>query len=137
MISRIKVEGLAQLRKNSATLSLELNKENRKALADEARTLRNLMRSKTPVKTGALRQAIATKKWKDKDGVTGWVVGITKESDRPEFHKGKSYYPASQEYGTSFHPAHPYIRPSWDERKNKIRTRLRNTYKKVIDKARG
>ena len=137
MVSRIKIEGLALLRKNSATLSLNLDHGNKRVLMQEARTLRSIMRSKAPVESGALKQAIVTKKWKDKDGITGWVVGITKESDRPEFHKGKSYYPASQEYGTSFHPAHSFIRAAWDMRKNMIRSRLRTAYKSIIQRARG
>ena len=140
MISRVKITGLQQLLKNSKTLALNLSKENRKVLSQEARTLRNTMRSRAPVKSGALKSAIVTKKWKDKDGVTGWVVGITHETSRahPEFRVGKggeSYYPASQEYGTPFHPPHPYMRSTWDERKNAIRSKLRNTYKHVINRA--
>ena len=143
MVSRIKVEGLALLRKNSATLSLNLDHGNKRVLMQEARTLRSMMRSRAPVKSGILKQAIVTKKWKDRGGVTGWVVGITKQSDRPEFHpakgKGKkqAYYPASQEYGTDFHPAHSFIRAAWDMRKNMIRSRLRTAYKSIIQRARG
>ena len=137
MVSRIRVEGLALLRKNSKTLSLNLDHGNKRVLMQEARTLRSIMRSKAPERSGVLKRALVTKKWKDKDGVTGWVVGITKESDRPEFHKGKSYYPASQEYGTPFHPAHSFIRAAWNMRKNMIRSRLRTAYKNIIQRARA
>ena len=139
MVSRIKVEGLALLRKNSKTLSLNLDRGNKRTLMQEARILRNIMRSNAPEKTGATKSALVTKKWKDKEGVTGWVVGITRETsaEHPEFRKGEYYYPASQEFGTPFHPAHSFIRKAWNMRKNMIRSRLRTAYKSIIQRARG
>lgn len=135
MVSKIKIEGAAELIRKSNKLQLDLTNENRQVFANEARILRNLIRSKAPRLTGALRDAIVIKKWKDKDGVVGYVVGITKESSRPEFSVGKAYYPASQEYGWNGHPGHPYLRPSFDSRRHRIRNNAKLAYTKVLKKA--
>ena len=77
--------------------------------------------------------------WKNEEGVIGIVVGV--EGGHPEFNVGRGkYYPASQEYGWEhpkgvFHPPHPYIRPTFDENEGKIKKRLRQGYKVVINRA--
>ena len=137
MVSKLKVTGLEKLVANNQALADTLARESRIVIIDEANKLVATIKSRVPVRTGALRDAIKKRVWMDKQGVTGAVVGITAGSDRPEFHKGKSYYPASQEYGWTvgrMHlPGQPYIRPSFDERKPVIKTRLQSTMKKIVD----
>ena len=144
MKANIRVKGLKELEANAKKMRLDLSNANRRVFTQEAHTLKNLIKSKVGIRRGLLYEAIVDKKWKDEYGVTGFVIGITHESSRSEFRVGKNgayYYPASQEYGWTsngtHYPGKPYIRPSWDERKSKIRSNARKAYKEIIDRARG
>jgi HK97 gp10 family phage protein len=133
----VKIEGLEQLKKNIANLTSELEREGKQTLTAEADRLVRVMRQKAPKDRHNLERAISKRIWKDKEGVIGIVAGV--EGGHPEFHSNKGYYPASQEYGWEypkgvFHPPHPYIRPAFDENKARMRNRLRDAYKRVIER---
>ncbi|GEM_PF-2093385 len=141
MKSSVKVVGIEKLAKRIAGLTAELASKNSAVVKREAREVERVMKAKAPKDEWDLVNAITTRTWKDRDGVTGVVVGV--EGGHPEFYGGKddkSYYPASQEYGWEYpegvhHPPQPYIRPAFDERAPIARRNIRNTYKSVIKKA--
>ena len=148
MIGQIKIDGFTDLLQKTKKLSQDLQDETRTVITTEAQNLASRMKFRAPRDEGNLAEAIESKVWKLKTGVVGAVAGITHEAfmRHPEF-KGRIkrphgkhrdyYYPASQEYGwTAFgkhYPGHPYIRPSWDERKLIIQSRIRYTLKRVIE----
>jgi HK97 gp10 family phage protein len=134
----VKIQGLEQLKKNIANLTSDLDKEGKQTLTAEADRLVRVMRQKAPKDKHRLERAISKRIWKEKEGVIGIVAGV--EGGHPEFHSAKGYYPASQEYGWEypkgvFHPPHPYIRPAFDENKARMRNRLRDAYKRAIERA--
>lgn len=134
----VRLQGTEELKKNSFMLQVALSAVNRNTVIEEAEKLQRVMAAKAPERTGLLARSITTRIWKDKEGVTGVVVGV--EGGHPEFYGGKGYYPASQEYGWEYpkgvhHPPHPYVRPAFDENKNGIRNKLKKEYKGVIERA--
>jgi HK97 gp10 family phage protein len=134
----VKILGFEQLKKNISRLISDLDGEGKQTLTAEADRLVRVMRQKAPKDKHRLERAISKRIWKDKEGVIGIVAGV--EGGHPEFYSNKGYYPASQEYGWEypkgvFHPPHPYIRPAFDENKARMRNRLRDAYKRVIERA--
>lgn len=145
-ISKVKFEGVEKLLANNKKLYLELSKENRRAIRAEAQVLLRDMKRRAPKDKRKLVEALVIKVWKNIFGVIGIVIGITKETNRPEFFgtskKGKRwYYPAAQEYGFSDRSGkrimNPYIRPTWDMNKRAMKTRVKKAYKAVILRARA
>ena len=137
MIRKLEIEGLQKLIANNQELARDLARESRKVIIDEADKMVVGMKQKAPEKTGALSNALQKRICKDKEGITGAVVGI---KDQPSFRKGKYYYPASQEYGwtvgRTHYPGQPYMRPTFDERKSIVKARLRNIVKSIVDRVR-
>ena len=141
MKSSVKVLGIEKLAKRIANLAADLASKNRAVVKREAGEIMRVMKAKAPKHEHKLEKAITTRTWKDRDGVTGVVVGV--EGGHPEFYGGtdnKSYYPASQEFGWEnpegvHHPPQPYIRPAFDERAPIAKRNIRNTYNSVIEKA--
>ena len=145
-ISKVKFEGIEKLLANNKKLYLELSKENRRAIKAEAGVLLRDMKRRAPKDKRKLVEALVIKVWKNIFGVIGVVVGITHESNRPEFFgtskTGKSwYYPASQEYGFNDRSGdfifNPFIRPTWDFNKRAMKARVKKAYKAVILRARA
>jgi len=138
MQSSIEVKGLKKLLKNSKGLADDLATEGRRVVISESNKMLDEMQRRAPKRTRVLEGAIKKRIWKDKHGITGMVIGV--EGGHPEFTKGKSYYPASQEYGwTAYgihHPGTPYIRPTFDNRAPGAKAKIRQKMKEVIDKAR-
>lgn len=144
-ISKVKFEGVQKLLAKNKKLYLELSKENRRAIRAEAQILLKDMKRRAPKDKRKLVEALVIKVWKNIFGVIGIVVGITKETTRPEFYgtssKGKRwFYPAAQEYGFRDRAGkfiiNPFIRPTWDFNKRGMKSRIKKTYKAVIAKAR-
>ena len=134
----VKITGFEQLKKKMSQLELELVREGKQILTAEADRLVRVMSQKAPKDKHRLEQAISKRVWKDKKNVIGIVAGV--EGGHPEFYSAKGYYPASQEYGWEypkgvFHPPHPYIRPAFDENKTRIKNKLRDAYKRVMERA--
>jgi HK97 gp10 family phage protein len=137
----IKIEGFEELKNNCKQLVRELDMVGKNILIGEADHLVRVMKQKCPKDEHKIENAITKRIWKNKLGVIGIVIGV--EGGHPEFVKGggenQSYYPASQEYGWEYpkgvyHAPHPYIRPAFDENERRIKNRLRNAYKQVIDR---
>ena len=142
------IDGLTEMLKNIDGLSQDLWIGGKRVIINEARILRNKMASLAPKDEGNLADAIVVKKYRDKKGLTGVVVGITHETNarHPEFGglikrpggtRKTYYYPAAQEYGWTrgrvHYPGKPYIRPAWEERKGIIRSNIKNAWKRTIE----
>ena len=134
----VKIEGFEELKQNMAKLVKDLDAAGKKVLTEEADRLVRVMKEKAPKDKHHLERAISKRTWKNEEGVIGIVAGV--EGGHPEFYSKKGYYPASQEYGWEhpkgeYHPPQPYIRPAFDENKNRIRNNLKKAYQQVIQRA--
>jgi len=135
---KIKIEGFEELKNNCKHLIRELDMVSKNILIEEADKLVRVMKMKCPKDEHKIENAITKRIWKNELGIIGIVVGV--EGGHPEFQVGREkYYPASQEYGWEYpkgvyHAPHPYIRPAFDENESRIKNRLRNAYKKVIER---
>jgi HK97 gp10 family phage protein len=135
---KVEITGLEDIEHKSLKLVREVNRVNSQGIVQEADNLVRVMRQKAPKDEHKLERAINKRIWKKKRNVVGVVVGV--EGGHPEFRSKKGYYPASQEYGWEypkgvFHPPHPYIRPTFDENQARIKIRLQDAYKQVIERA--
>jgi hypothetical protein len=142
----VEVKGIKQLVQTNKALFDNLDRAAKSTLDQEAIALISAMKAAAPIgETGLLRMSITSKIWKDQKGVRGIVVGVDPYGKYNRYFQrsGKGYYPASQEYGwggkkgEKSHPGKPYIRPSFNKRKNKTRKALEAAWKSEIEKVRS
>lgn len=116
------ISNLKKISKNSTRRSLG------KAAKAGAEPILKAAKEKAPVDTGRLRDSLRTKfAYQSSKAVRVQVVTNMKP-------KGKSRltYDVHQEYGTSHHPAQPFMRPAVDEQKDKAVEETRKTMEEAV-----
>lgn len=124
----------------------------RKALFAAAKVVRDEVKQATPVRSGLLRDSIATFRDRNPQGGVNehYTVGIRKQRKkyRDNYRNarlgriGKSYsvqgaafYGKFVEFGTSKMAAHPFMRPAFEASKQAALTAFENAMRKEVGKA--
>lgn len=106
------IKGLEELIKNLNSLPDKLEKRViRAAVRQGANVIKKKAQSYVPIDKGDLKKSIKVSGEKAKPGVIAFKV-------RPTGNKKKGisvFYGRFQEFGTSKMPAHPFMRPAYDE----------------------
>ncbi len=122
-----KITGLESLIKKLNDLPDKLEKKViRSAVRKGAIIVRDKARGYAPKKTGTLKKSIKIRNNKSARGITSFKIGPTNDKK-----KGTDvFYGRFQEFGTSKMPAHPFMRPAYDESEKEV-------LDKVIDEIRS
>lgn len=107
----VKTVGFADLERELYKLKGSTAKSNtRKAMKAALEPMAEMARQGAPVKGGDLRESIA---------VTSRVKPRQSKQSDLEMYMGPGRNPQAitQEFGTFFHAAHPYMRPAWEAEK--------------------
>jgi HK97 gp10 family phage protein len=145
MLFDIKLEGLDELEKAVNAINKELDKNRGKLLLSCAGEVRDAIRNKAPVgPTGNLKAAAYANLSPDKNVA---FAGI-RPKRAPHAHlveygtsgarRAKKSKVLVSKYGEFFGPvvapmpAHPFVRPAWDEKKEGIKRKIREGLKDII-----
>lgn len=137
----IKVDGLADLGARMKGLSKDVNTRiGRAATAAGAGVIRKSAQAKVPVDTGNLKKNIIVKRIpQGESSLTSEHIVTVRQGKLTDKQKGAglqdAYYGRFVEHGTSKMPARPYLRPAYDQDKQKavdaIKARIEARLKKV------
>lgn len=143
----VRVDGLRQLGERMRTLKSDVAlKAARSATAAAATVIKKLAISKVisspSVDTGSLRDAIIIKRLgkRDTDLTSEHIVtvrGRGKTSKKTGVKQKEAPHARFIEYGTVNMPAEPFLRPAFDQGKEKAMTALVDQLRKRIEKAGG
>lgn len=127
-----KIEGLEQLISKLNSLPDKLEKKVvRTAVRKGAILIRNKAREKAPTGTGTLKKSIKIRSNRAGNGVVSFKIGPTNDKK-----KGTDiFYGRFQEFGTSKMPAHPYMRPAYDESESEVLDAVINEIKSKLNEA--
>lgn len=127
-----KIEGLEQLISKLNSLPDKLEKKVvRTAVRKGAILIRNKAREKAPIGTGTLKKSIKIRSNRAGNGVVSFKIGPTNDKK-----KGTDiFYGRFQEFGTSKMPAHPYMRPAYDESESEVLDAVINEIKSKLNEA--
>lgn len=150
------IRGLEQMKRKLQELQVEARtgrKVLRAAFRQSANVIRDSARSKAPVKTGLLKRRIQTVSAKGKPGTIRFQVRANARKVSPKYPEGYPYglaveqghgFPNSrqrqfknvgeQEFGTGTVPPHPFMRPAWEESKEKALERFGEAAGEGIEK---
>lgn len=137
----VKVEGLRELGERMRGLSEQVNNRiARAATAAGAVVIRNAAQAKVPVDTGNLKKNIIVKRLpKGESSLTSEHIVTVRQGKLTKKQKDKgledAYYGKFVEYGTAKMPARPYLRPAFDQNKEKAVEAIKDRIKKRIEKA--
>lgn len=161
MATTIKVEGLKELGERMQNLSRDINKRvATAATASAARVVRNATKANIDalqlVDTGNMRAAVAVQKSKRTQLTSEHRVGVKsgggyragdiaggKTSDVKAAKSGAgrlgvdAYYWRFLEFGTVKRPASPFLRPGFENNKNKAVEEMKKVLERRIKKAEG
>jgi len=112
------IKGFDNLKKNVAKLNKDLDNNIMTALKAGALLIQNSAKEKAPYLTGTLRRSIHI----EPEGKRTVIVGTNVE------------YGKYQEFGTRKMKAHPYLRPAFDENKDKVMEKINAVWKFIISK---
>ena len=122
----VSILGLGELQTDFERLSRATgNKVVRDAVMAGARVARDRAQALAPVRTGRLKKNITATRLKQSETPTGATAGIRVKKPKAIKSRGKKkrstkavydapYYWWFVEFGTSKHPAAPFMRPAWD-----------------------
>jgi len=137
----VKVEGLQELGMRMKSLSEDVNKRiARAATAAGAVVIRNSAQAKVPVDTGNLKKNIIVKRLpKGESSLTSEHIVTVRKGKLTAKQKGSglkdAYYGQFVEFGTAKMPARPYLRPAFDQDKERaveaIKSRIAARLKKA------
>lgn len=123
------IKGLEELIKNLTALPDKLEKRViRAAVRQGANVIKKKAQDYVPVDKGDLKKSIKVSGSKAKPGVIAFKV-------RPTGNKKKGisiFYGRFQEFGTSKMPAHPFMRPAYDEAGEDVLNVVINTIKSKL-----
>jgi len=121
----VKVSGLKDLGERMKGLSADVNRRiGRAAVAAGAKVIADAAKTKAPVATGNLRKNIITKRLPpgESDLTSEYIVTVRKgKITKKQKDRGlkDAYYARYVEFGTAKTPAQPFLRPAYDENKEK------------------
>ena len=129
MSGEIKFEGMDELLLALQKMGAEGDIITEQALIAGAETLKEEAETRAPYKTGKLKANIKIGEIReDKKGRRSIVVGPAKGDI------SKVFYGKFSEYGTVKEPAKPWLRPAFDESKDKIGKKMEDT---IADRIEG
>lgn len=157
-MGNVKVEGLSQIhkalselgRKVSNKIAVKAMREGGKIVREQARQNAPVLSQKVPYRrAGTLKKAIKSSTKVLKNGKIGTVVRVktltTKQIETFKVRSGKKgalnpkdpYYWRFLEFGTSKMPAKPFMRPAFEQTKEKAATEIITTLKRGIEEEAG
>lgn len=157
-MGNVKVEGLSQIhkalselgRKVSNKIAVKAMREGGKIVREQARQNAPVLSQSTPYRrAGTLKKAIKSSTKVLKNGKIGTVVRVktltTKQIETFKVRSGKKgalnpkdpYYWRFLEFGTSKMPAKPFMRPAFEQSKEKAATEIITTLKRGIENEAG
>lgn len=157
-MGNVKVEGLSQIHKALSELGSKVsNKIAVKAMREGGKIVREQARQNAPVlsqstphrRAGTLKKAIKSSTKVLKNGKIGTVIRVkeltAKQIETFKVRSGKKgalnpkdpYYWRFLEFGTSKMPARPYLRPAFEQTKEKAATEIIKTLKDGIESEAG
>jgi bacteriophage protein of unknown function (DUF646) len=157
-MGNVKVEGLSQIhkalselgRKVSNKIAVKAMREGGKIVQEQARQNAPVISQSTPYRrAGTLKKAIKSSTKVLKNGKIGTVVRVktltTKQIETFKVRSGKKgalnpkdpYYWRFLEFGTSKMPAKPFMRPAFEQTKEKAATEIIKTLKDGIESEAG
>ena len=118
MVARVSfsVKGLEEYLERIAQAGLNVDQAAGKAVAAEGDIFLAGMEAHAPVLSGKLKITLARTPVQQEGNFVFTEVGMPRDADADVARYGNA-----QEYGTSSMPAHPYIRPGFDENRRKAR----------------
>lgn len=137
----VKVDGLRELGERMKGLSEQMNNRiARAATAAGAVVIRNAAQQKAPVDTGNLKKNIIVKRLpKGESSLTSEHIVTVRQGKLTAKQKDKglqdAYYGKFVEYGTAKMPARPYLRPAYDQNKEKAVQAIKDRIEKRLNKA--
>lgn len=157
-MGNVKVEGLSQIhkalsefgRKVSNKIAVKAMREGGKIVREQARQNAPILSQSTPHRrAGTLKKAIKSSTKVLKNGKIGTVIRVktltTKQIETFKVRSGKKgalnpkdpYYWRFIEFGTSKMPAKPFLRPAFEQSKEKAVTEIIKTLKDGIESEAG
>lgn len=157
-MGNVKVEGLSQIhkalselgRKVSNKIAVKAMREGGKIVREQARQNAPVLSQSTPYRrAGTLKKAIKSSTKVLKNGKIGTVIRVkeltTKQIETFKVRSGKKgalnpkdpYYWRFLEFGTSKMPAKPFLRPAFEQSKEKAATEIITTLKRGIESEAG
>ena len=157
-MGNVKVEGLSQIhkalselgRKVSNKIAVKAMREGGKIVREQARQNAPVLSQRTPYRrAGTLKKAIKSSTKVLKNGKIGTVIRVkeltAKQIETFKVRSGKKgalnpkdpYYWRFLEFGTSKMPARPYLRPAFEQTKEKAATEIIKTLKDGIESEAG
>ena len=157
-MGNVKVEGLSQIhkalselgRKVSNKIAVKAMREGGKIVREQARQNAPVLSQSTPYRrAGTLKKAIKSSTKVLKNGKIGTVVRVkeltTKQNETFKVRSGKKgalnpkdpYYWRFLEFGTSKMPAKPFMRPAFEQSKEKAATEIIKALKDGIESEAG
>lgn len=157
-MGNVKVEGLSQIhkalselgRKVSNKIAVKAMREGGKIVREQARQNAPILSQSTPYRrAGTLKKAIKSSTKVLKNGKIGTVIRVktltTKQIEVFKVRSGKKgalnpkdpYYWRFLEFGTSKMPAKPFLRPAFEQTKEKAATEIIKTLKDGIESEAG
>lgn len=137
----VKVDGLRDLGDRMKGLKEDVNNRiARAATAAGAVVIRNAAQQKVPVDTGNLKKNIIVKRLpKGESSLTSEHIVTVRQGKVTAKQKDKglqdAYYGKFVEYGTAKMPARPYLRPAYDQNKEKAVQAIKDRIEKRLNKA--
>lgn len=137
----VKIEGLSELGARMKTLTSDVNNRiARAATAAGAVVIRNAAQQKVPVDSGNLKKNIIVKRLpKGESPLTSEHIVTVRKGKLTSKQKSSglkdAYYGSFVEYGTAKMPAQPFMRPAYDQNKEKAAEAIKDRIRKRIEKA--
>jgi HK97 gp10 family phage protein len=125
----IEIKGAKELEKKLLSFEPKIGRKIvRNALRKAAKIILIAAKANCPVVTGDLKKSLRVRAMKKKKHRYGVMVATS-----AGWFKGKTFYGAFVEYGTSRMPAKPFMRPAFDSEKGKAEMVLKSELKKGIE----
>lgn len=137
----VKVEGLRELGERMKGLSEDMNNRiARAATAAGAVVIRDAAKQKAPVRTGNLKKNIIVKRLpKGESSLTSEHIVTVRKGKLTKKQQASglndAFYAQFVEYGTAKMPAQPFLRPAYDQNKEKAVQAIKDRISKRLTKA--
>ena len=135
MASTIKVHGLQELNKKLKRMPIALaNKHLNRATSQAATLVQKSAKTKVPVLTGTILRNIKKRKQRTRNKFNA-TTGVGVISDRSGRGTGTdAFYWTFVEFGTSKMAAQPFIRPAFEENKQRAVNKIKDVLVKAIER---
>ncbi|MFJ5625445.1 HK97-gp10 family putative phage morphogenesis protein [Peribacillus loiseleuriae] len=125
---RLKVEGVEDIVRALKRADEAIQKELHDLISEAAEIVFREADARVPIDTGKARYSLRIEIG---EGKKGFYANVTIGNGTG---KGDPFYITFYEFGTSRQPPHPFMRPSLDKSKSKIRAHLIEGLRRVIER---